>query len=201
MHNKLFGMTVVTFMMVIRVTTSAQSPSAVSATDVSRADFDAVMQQTPGGTDQQLRIADVGKANVGIGIVRRAPASTAGSVLTHTQVSEVYYVIQGAGTLVTGGKMADSKALPLDGETVKVLIGPSATGATISQGTRRMIGPGDVVVIPAGVPHQWATIDSPMNYIVVRIDPDKVLPAGYVHPTLVQGVGAKPEAPPQTRPQ
>ena len=186
MHRRLIGLTLVSFMTVSQGTIRAQSPSPADATDVSRADIETVLTQFPNASDQQLRVADVGKANVGVGIVRRVPASVAGGVLIHTQVSEVYYMIEGAGTLVTGGSMPDPKPVPLDGETVKVLIGPSTTGTTIRNGTRRTIGPGDVVVIPAGVPHQWVTIDSPMKYVVVRIDPDRVLPTGYVHPTLAK---------------
>jgi mannose-6-phosphate isomerase-like protein (cupin superfamily) len=181
MLNALIG-TMTIFLTVAQIATSTRPPSPADAIDVRRADFDAVMKQFPNGGDQQLRIADSGHANVGVGIVRRAPGAQ--GVLTHAQVSEVYYMVEGTGTLLTGGTMPDPKPLPADRDTVKVLVGPSATGTTILNGTSRKIGPGDVVVIPAGVPHQWVTVDSPMKYVVVRVDPDRVLPAGYVHPAL-----------------
>src|SRR5262245_30763965 len=54
--------------------------------------------------DQQVRDVDIGKANIGIGIVHRgklaAPAPN--SVAEHDLVSEVYHIISGSGTLVPG---------------------------------------------------------------------------------------------------
>ena len=43
---------------------------------------------------------------------------------------------------------------------------------------------GDVVVIPAGVPHGFRQIDEAITYLSIRIDPDQVLPAGYVNPVI-----------------
>jgi quercetin dioxygenase-like cupin family protein len=49
-------------------------------------------------------------------------------------------------------------------------------------GTSRKIGPGDVVIIPPNTPHTFTEITSDeIVYVVVRIDPHKVLPAGYVN--------------------
>jgi len=161
---------------------SAQSSSPKNATDVTRAELDTLITQFPGPGDQQLRVADAGRMNIGIAIVRWTPGARGG--LMHVQVTEVYYMLEGTGTLVTGGVMPGGTSLPAEGEIVKLLVGPSVSGATIQDGQSRKIGPGDVVVIPAGVPHQWATIDADMKYLVVRVDPEKVLPSGYVHPAL-----------------
>ena len=35
---------------------------------------------------------------------------------------------------------------------------------------------GDVVVIPAGTGHWFTKIDDHINYLMIRIDPDKVTP-------------------------
>ena len=40
--------------------------------------------------------------------------------------------------------------------------------------------------IPPGVPHWFSSVESDMNYLVVRVDADHVLPAGYVNPALKQ---------------
>jgi uncharacterized protein YjlB len=42
--------------------------------------------------------------------------------------------------------------------------------------TLRDIRAGDVVVIPAGTGHWFTKIDDHIDYLVVRIDPDKVAP-------------------------
>ncbi len=152
------------------------------AIDVLKTDIDKVVAAFPNGGDQQIAIAPVGRNNVGIAMVRWPPGAR--GVLAHSQVDEIYYMIAGTGTLLTGGTMPDAKPLPADGQTVTVMVGPSTSAARIERGQSRRIGPGDIVIIPAGVPHQWTAIDSDMQYVIVRIDPDRILPAGYVHPQL-----------------
>ena len=91
-------------------------------------------------------------------------------------------MISGSGTLVTGGVLTDSKEIPPNDETVTVLNGPSTEGSSIQNGVSRKIGPGDVVIIPPNTPHWFSEIPSDkIVYLVVRIDPHKVLPAGYIH--------------------
>jgi quercetin dioxygenase-like cupin family protein len=50
----------------------------------------------------------------------------------------------------------------------------------VEGGVSRKIGPGDVVVIPPNTPHWFSEITTDqIVYLVVRVDPHKVLPAGY----------------------
>jgi len=160
---------------------SAQAQTKV-ATDVLATEIDTLAANLAKGGDLQGRLVDFGKINVGIGVVRW-PVGTRG-VLEHSQVGEVYYMMEGTGTLVTGGTMPGAKPMAATADVVKILVGPSTSSERVQAGQSRKIGPGDVIIIPPGVPHQWLTIDTPMKYVVVRIDPDKVLPAGYVNPLL-----------------
>ena len=82
--------------------------------------------------------------------------------------------------------MLEQAPLPSDGNTVKVLVGPSSGGASIRGGQSRRVGPGDVIVIPPGVAHWFSAVERDMNYLVVRIDPQHVLPAGYVNPAIAR---------------
>jgi quercetin dioxygenase-like cupin family protein len=50
-----------------------------------------------------------------------------------------------------------------------------------SGGDERVVSPGDVIVIPAGVPHGWVEIPDHVDYLSVRPDPDRVLPVGFVN--------------------
>ena len=43
---------------------------------------------------------------------------------------------------------------------------------------------GDIVTIPAGVMHTWTSIPDHVTYLSVRVDPDQVLPTGYVNPEI-----------------
>ncbi|HEY7170747.1 MAG TPA: cupin domain-containing protein [Vicinamibacterales bacterium] len=128
--------------------------------------------------DQQVRAIDVGKSNVDIGIVHRGKldAPAPGSVAEHDQVSEVYHILDGTATLVTGPDIVDAKRRPADNEAVRMLNGPGSNGASVRNGATHQLKAGDVIVIPAGTGHWFTKIDDHITYLMVRIDPDKVTP-------------------------
>lgn len=172
------------------VTRSQTSTPPKAATDVTHAEVLTVLKMAQ--TDQQLRVVDIGKYNVGVGILHRVavPATQAAAPtppgvggLSHNQVTEVYYIISGSGTLVTGGAMIAPRVEAADSATVKVLVGPSMSGR-FQDGQSRKVGPGDIVIIPPGVPHGFSAIEDHVDYLSVRVDADHVLPAGYVHDAL-----------------
>jgi mannose-6-phosphate isomerase-like protein (cupin superfamily) len=128
--------------------------------------------------DQQVRAVDIGKANVDIGIVYRgklaAPAPD--SVAEHDQVSEVYHVLDGAATLVTGPDLVGEKRRPANLETVKLLNGPGNNAASIRDGVAHELKADDVMIVPAGTGHWFTKIDDHITYLMIRIDPDKITP-------------------------
>jgi mannose-6-phosphate isomerase-like protein (cupin superfamily) len=128
--------------------------------------------------DQQVRDIDIGKSHVGIGVVHRgkltAPAPE--SVAEHDFVSEVYHIIEGTATLVTGPDLVGKKRRPADLETVRLFNGPGNNSASIRNGVTHELKAGDVIVIPAGTGHWFTKIDDHITYLMVRIDPDKVTP-------------------------
>jgi hypothetical protein len=128
--------------------------------------------------DQQVRDIDIGKAHVGIGMVHRGkldkPAPN--PVAEHDQISEVYHVISGAGTLVLGPDIVNRQRRPATMRTVREFNGPGNNGSDIKGGVVYQIKAGDVVVIPAGTGHWFTKIDDHIDYLMVRIDPDKVTP-------------------------
>ena len=147
------------------------------ATDVKNAEIQAVAQSdlTSVLNDHALRVVDIeGKYNVGVGVVHRikttGPDSSSG--IEHSDITEVYHVMSGSGTLVTGGVIED--AGPAKPGIVKT-VGPSMAGDKARGGVSREIGPGDVVIIPPNTPHWFSRIDAEMVYLVVRVDPKKVL--------------------------
>ncbi len=128
--------------------------------------------------DQQVRAVDIGKSNVDIGVVYRGKltAPAADSVAEHDQVSEVYHVIDGSATLVTGPDLVGEKRRPADLETVRLLNGPGNNAASIRNGVSHELKAGDVMIVPAGTGHWFTKIDDHITYLMVRIDPDKVTP-------------------------
>jgi mannose-6-phosphate isomerase-like protein (cupin superfamily) len=128
--------------------------------------------------DQQVRDVFIGKAHVGIGMVYRGrldkPAPN--SVAEHDQVSEVYHITSGSATLVLGPDIVNRQRRPATLRTVVEFNGPGNNGSDIRNGVAHQIKAGDVVVIPAGTGHWFTKIDDHVNYLMVRIDPDKVTP-------------------------
>ena len=128
--------------------------------------------------DQQVRDINIGKAHVGIGMVYRGKLDKPepNSVAEHDQVSEVYHIISGSATLVLGPDIVNRQRRPSTLRTVIEFNGPGNNGSDITNGVAHQLKAGDVVVIPAGTGHWFTTIDDHINYLMVRIDPDKVTP-------------------------
>jgi len=170
---------------------SAQTPAPTqhlprgTATDVSNSEINATVQKTASSavSDEQLRVVSInGEYNVGVGVVHRAKTEgrNPGGGIEHSQITEIYHVISGSGTLITGGTIENPRESAPDSQVVKVLNGPSTGGGVIKEGTSRKLGPGDVVIIPPNTPHWFSEITSDqIVYLVVRVDPHKVLPAGF----------------------
>lgn len=81
-----------------------------------------------------------------------------GKPAVHPDEAEYALVLEGAGTLVSGGTMADAK------ETRPGLV----EGSRINGGTTRRLGPGDVILVPAGVPH-WFGIDGKLVLLGMKL--------------------------------
>jgi len=129
-------------------------------------------------TDQQVRDVEIGKAHVGIGMVHRGKLDgpLPNSVAEHDQVSEVYHIIDGSATLLVGPDITNRQRRPATLQTVREFNGPGNNGSEVRNGATFNLKAGDVVVIPAGTGHQFTKIDDHINYLMVRIDPDKVTP-------------------------
>ena len=170
------------------LTSQAPQPPTL-ATDVTAEQIQAVLNAPEGGGDRQIRVVDMGKYNVAVGVLRRGPTKPGAPVsgINHTQVTEVYYIISGGGTLVTGGKVENIRPLAADAEVVKVAVGPSNNGTFVEPAQSRRVKPGDVVIIPPGVFHGFSEVADHVHYVSIRPDADHVLPAGYVHPALKAG--------------
>jgi mannose-6-phosphate isomerase-like protein (cupin superfamily) len=156
----------------------AASPAkTLPATYVSAAHIQANLNGAPSAaTNPQpnIRVVDAGGYNVAVGVIHR-PQTPPGVAAVHYKVSEIYHVTDGAGTLVTGGTMVNAKPRPADAISVKLEDGPGESGTAIQGGVTRRIKAGDVVVIPAGVPHWFSEIEGSITYVVVRVDPNRLL--------------------------
>jgi mannose-6-phosphate isomerase-like protein (cupin superfamily) len=84
--------------------------------------------------------------------------SASGAAEMHDKQTDVYYVEEGQATLVTGGTLIGDK-----------IVSPGQhQGSSIEGGETHHLSPGDVVVIPAGVPHWFKAVERPVNYLLVK---------------------------------
>jgi mannose-6-phosphate isomerase-like protein (cupin superfamily) len=160
---------------------AAPSPSesvaqeAAEATYMKATEIAETIARAPEGrvSDQQIRNVDAGGYHVGVGVVQRPPTTSLSAIQHHRQ-TEVYYVVAGAGTLVTSPDLASPRALDPDGSIVRTLTGPSDIGR-IEDGASRSVSAGDMVIIPEGIAHGFSEITQAITYIVVRVDPDRLV--------------------------
>lgn len=144
------------------------------ATDISAGEIQTLLGPHKPNTLPNIRVVDAGGHNVGVGVLYRVEGETQTAAL-HYKVSEVYHVMKGSGTLVTGGALVNAKTRAADSVMVKQEDGPGASGTAIQGGTSRQIKVGDVVIIPAGTPHWFSKIDGSLAYLVIRIDPSQLI--------------------------
>jgi mannose-6-phosphate isomerase-like protein (cupin superfamily) len=130
--------------------------------------------------DQQVRTVDLGKSQVGIAMVTRGKLAAGsvrkGAVAEHERVSEVYYVIDGSATLLTGPEIVGAVKRPADEKTVRLQNGPGWNADTITNPQVNHLKAGDMLVVPAGTGHLFTEIPDHITYIMVRVDPDKTVP-------------------------
>jgi mannose-6-phosphate isomerase-like protein (cupin superfamily) len=105
-------------------------------------------------------------------------------MIAHDQQTEGYLIISGSGTLVTGGKIVNGRRSGPESEVTKVLNGPSCSGPAVGADVvKKVVKTGDIIIIPAGVPHGWTDITDHVDYLSFRPSA-RVLEAGYVNPAL-----------------
>ena len=128
-------------------------------------------------SDQPLSHVESAEGRLGIGVVHRPVIEAGGPInaILHRKQSEVYRVMAGSGTLVTSETMADTVVLDPEGYTVRNLTGPSDYGVIESAENSQLIGAGDIVIIPAGVAHGFSEITEAITYMVVRVDPERLV--------------------------
>jgi len=183
---------------------SAQNGAAPTiAFDITKLEIDNVLKNAPPSPpDRQLRIVDMGKYNLGVGIIHRGPTNDKPGdpipVIYHDFTPEVYIITSGSGVLTTGGVIENKRA----GTGVpNVMNGPSGGGTAGAGAYSRVVKEGDIIIIPNQVAHGWSQITDHVTYLSVRPDPDRVLPAGYVYPLLLKNLPTAAPAAPARRPQ
>ena len=92
-------------------------------------------------------------------MVHASHRDKAGVVEIHEYDTDIVYVLKGSAMLITGGTPEGTKA-----------IAPHEFRApNVNGGETRKLVPGDVVIIPNGVPHWFKEVEAPFDYYVVKV--------------------------------
>ena len=144
---------------------AAQAADFAPGTYVSNEEIENALKKAPatGTFDEVIKTVDCGGYKVSVVVLRRTQAEP--TALTHPKVTEVYQMIKGSGDLETGGALETQTPVDL----TKQAAGPSFRGVIKGAQTRH-IGPGEVAVIPPGVPHRFRKLDDTVVYLVTRIE-------------------------------
>jgi mannose-6-phosphate isomerase-like protein (cupin superfamily) len=133
---------------------NAQAPAPTptdrtKATLFTSAELKAALAKLP--TDRpaaSVRVFSLDPYNVGV--EQRQPREQGASL--HEAQAELFYVIEGSATMVTGGKLIGEKRN-----------GTNLQGSGIDGGTRLAFNAGDFIMVPSGVAHQFVDIKAPVR--------------------------------------
>ena len=132
---------------------SAQAPAAAKPTPVTQGvyvDHDKVAAALAKGGGL-VTASDV--------LVSGSHRDKPGQVEVHEQEMDVLYITDGTATFVYGGKMVGGKN-SRPGQWL---------GTDITGGTTQKLVKGDVVVVPAGMPHWFKEVPGQVSYYVVKV--------------------------------
>jgi mannose-6-phosphate isomerase-like protein (cupin superfamily) len=76
----------------------------------------------------------------------------------HDKEAELFYVIDGTGTIVTGGRL-----------TNPTKNGDNSTGSGIDGGTSKRLAKGDFVLVPEGTPHWFSKVDNELTLMSIHL--------------------------------
>lgn len=116
--------------------------------------------------DTLMQGRDVLGGKAGVAMLYRVKPEA--SSLIHDQATEIYYILEGSGTIVTGGSLTDAKPTDL----TRLGAGMSRSGQRVG-GEERKVKPKDMIIVPAGTPHAFSQLDGPISYLVFRFWADK----------------------------
>ena len=154
----------------VLLASTAGAQDAPEATDVTSADIQKFINALPRDavSDRPIRVVEVtGDYRVGVYGVFRPQSPLGGANLHQVNTTEIYYMVEGVATLVTGGELIDPTQAPNS---------TSLRGSGIGGGVSRRVTKGDVVIIPGHTPHWWSDLETDIEYLIFRPDPDNRIP-------------------------
>jgi len=82
-----------------------------------------------------------------------------GEVEIHARDTDIFYILEGSATFVTGGTAVDQRDIGRGEKRAKEITG----------GHAQTLAKGDIIVIPAGIPHWFKEVDGTFLYYMVKV--------------------------------
>ena len=152
------------FMLLTGVAAMAQQPTAQAPPEenklfTSAADVTALIAKAKSERKE-------GQANVTERIFHLAPynanleyRASVGPAAVHEHEAEVFYVIDGSATMVTGGKLVnESRTNP-----------ENLSGTAIEGGASRTVAKGDFIIVPENTPHWISAINGTVVFMTLHV--------------------------------
>jgi mannose-6-phosphate isomerase-like protein (cupin superfamily) len=133
----------------------AQGPPPLQGGQVTAADLAAIVAKQPKDRNGNQTFLQLAPYNVNM--EHRVPVAQNASV--HLKEAELFYIIDGGGTIVTGGKLTNQSQTNAD----------NLTGNGIEGGTSKKLGKGDFVLVPEGVPHWFSAVDGQLTMMSLHL--------------------------------
>jgi mannose-6-phosphate isomerase-like protein (cupin superfamily) len=144
---------------------SAQQPAAPSAAAMrsylASADVKALIAKAKAErkSDQPILVQPLLQLTpYSLNLEYRVAAPLLGSAIHETE-AELFYVVEGSGTLTTGGKLTDEKRTNPQ----------NLTGTGIEGGTARQVAAGDVAIVPEGTPHWFSKVNGTLVVMSIHL--------------------------------
>ena len=122
---------------------------------ITAADFAAIVAKQPKDRNGNATFLQLAPYNVNMEHRVNMPQNAS----IHDKEAELFYVVDGGGTIVTGGKLTNASRQNAD----------NSTGNGIEGGTSKKIAKGDFILVPEGTPHWFSAIDGELTLMSLHL--------------------------------
>jgi len=133
----------------------AQAPAPLQGGQVTAADFAAIVAKQPKDRNGNQTFLQLAPYNVNM---EHRPGTVTQTASVHDKEAELFYVVDGSGTMVTGGKLMNPTRN-----------GDNQTAPSIEGGTSKRVAKGDFILVPEGTPHWFSKIDGELTLMSLHL--------------------------------
>jgi mannose-6-phosphate isomerase-like protein (cupin superfamily) len=133
----------------------AQTPAPLQGGQVTAAELAAIVAKQPKDRNGNQTFLQLAPYNVNM---EHRLSSVTQNASVHDKEAELFYVVDGTGTIVTGGKLTNPSRS-----------GDNQTAPAIDGGTSKRVAKGDFILVPEGTPHWFSKIDGELTLMSLHL--------------------------------